>query len=95
MLRQASERAAINGPLQGSAADIIKVAMISINRMIFENELPIKLLLQVHDELLFEVPENYVEKDIQSLVNIMEETTIIDVPLVAEYGFGTNWREAH
>ena len=95
MLRQASERAAINGPLQGSAADIIKVAMISINRMIFENKLPIKLLLQVHDELLFEVPENYVEKDIQSLVNIMEETTIIDVPLVAEYGFGTNWREAH
>ena len=95
MLRQASERAAINGPLQGSAADIIKVAMISINRMIFENELPIKLLLQVHDELLFEVPENYVEKDIQSLVNIMEETTLIDVPLVAEYGFGTNWREAH
>ena len=95
MLRQASERAAINGPLQGSAADIIKVAMISINRMIFENELPIKLLLHVHDELLFEVPENYDEKDIQSLVNIMEETTIIDVPLVAEYGFGTNWREAH
>ena len=95
MLRQASERAAINGPLQGSAADIIKVAMISINRWISKNKLPIKLLLQVHDELLFEVPENYVEKDIQSLVNIMEETTIIDVPLVAEYGFGTNWREAH
>jgi DNA polymerase-1 len=95
MLRQASERAAINGPLQGSAADIIKVAMVSINRWISENRSPIKLLLQVHDELLFEVPENYVEKDIQSLVNIMEETTIIDVPLVAEYGFGTNWREAH
>ena len=95
MLRQASERAAINGPLQGSAADIIKVAMISINRWISKNKLPIKLLLQVHDELLFEVPENYVEKDIQSLVNIMEETTLIDVPLVAEYGFGTNWREAH
>ena len=95
MLRQASERAAINGPLQGSAADIIKVAMISINRWISENRSPIKLLLQVHDELLFEVPENYVEKDIQSLVNIMEETTVIDVPLIAEYGFGTNWREAH
>ncbi len=95
MLRQASERAAINGPLQGSAADIIKVAMVSINRWISENRSPIKLLLQVHDELLFEVPENYVEKDIQSLVNIMEETTLIDVPLVAEYGFGTNWREAH
>ena len=95
VLRQASERAAINGPLQGSAADIIKAAMISINRWISENKSPIKLLLQVHDELLFEVPENYVEKDIQSLVNIMEETTLIDVPLVAEYGFGTNWREAH
>ena len=95
MLRQASERAAINGPLQGSAADIIKVAMISINRWISENRSPIKLLLQVHDELLFEVPEDYIEKDIQSLVNIMEETTQIDVPLVAEYGFGTNWREAH
>ena len=95
MLRQASERAAINGPLQGSAADIIKVAMISINRWISENRSPIKLLLQVHDELLFEVPENYVEKDIQSLVKIMEETTVIDVPLIAEYGFGTNWREAH
>ena len=53
------------------------------------------MILQVHDELVFEVPEDYDEKNISNLINLMEESSSIDVPLKVEYGFGTNWREAH
>ena len=95
MLRQASERAAVNGPLQGSAADIIKRAMINIFRESGSNEKDVKMILQVHDELVFEVPEDYDEKNIAYLIDLMEESSSIDVPLKVEYGFGSNWREAH
>ena len=95
MLRQASERAAVNGPLQGSAADIIKRAMISIFKESGGNEKDVKMILQVHDELVFEVPEDYDEKNISYLIDLMEESSSIDVPLKVEYGFGSNWREAH
>ena len=95
MLRQASERAAVNGPLQGSAADIIKRAMINIFKESGGNEKDIKMILQVHDELVFEVPEDYDEKNISYLIDLMEESSSIDVPLKVEYGFGSNWREAH
>ena len=95
MLRQASERAAINGPLQGSAADIIKIAMIKISSWLKDNSPEIKMILQVHDELVFEVPENISEDYIKQILNLMEETTSIDVPLKVEFGFGSNWREAH
>ena len=95
MLRQASERAAINGPLQGSAADIIKIAMIKISSWLKDNSPEIKMILQVHDELVFEVPENISEDHIKQILNLMEETTSIDVPLKVEFGFGSNWREAH
>ena len=95
LMRQASERAAINGPLQGSAADIIKIAMIKIAEWIEGNDQEIKMILQVHDELIFEVPGSYGEENIQPIIKLMEQSTEINVPLKAEYGFGSNWREAH
>ena len=95
LMRQASERAAINGPLQGSAADIIKIAMIKIAEWIQGNDQEIKMILQVHDELIFEVPNFYGEENIEPIIKLMEQSTEINVPLKAEYGFGSNWREAH
>ena len=95
LMRQASERAAINGPLQGSAADIIKIAMIKIAEWIQGNDQEIKMILQVHDELIFEVPDSYGEENIEPIIKLMEQSTEINVPLKAEYGFGSNWREAH
>jgi len=95
MVRQAAERAAINGPLQGSAADIIKIAMIKIDEWINLNAPEIKMILQVHDELIYEVPDEFSENDLMPILNLMENTTEIDVPLKVEYGFGANWREAH
>ena len=95
MMRQGSERAAINGPLQGSAADIIKIAMIEIQDLIKHDKQDIKMILQVHDELIFEVPADFTNEDIRPIISIMEETTKISVPLKVEYGFGANWREAH
>ena len=95
MMRQGSERAAINGPLQGSAADIIKIAMIQIQNLINNDMQDIKMILQVHDELIFEVPADFKDDDIKPVLSIMEETTKISVPLKVEYGFGANWREAH
>ena len=95
LMRQASERAAINGPLQGSAADIIKIAMIKIAEWLQGNDQEIKMILQVHDELIFEVPDSYGEENIEPIIKLMEQSTEINVPLKAEYGFGSNWREAH
>ena len=95
MIRQASERAAINGPLQGTAADIIKVAMVSLDKHLKESEFEINSILQVHDELVFEVPESLTESDLIDVIDLMENTTKIDVPLKVELGFGANWRAAH
>ena len=95
MMRQGSERAAINGPLQGSAADIIKIAMINIQNWIKKSKSNIRMILQVHDELIFEVPDHFSDEDIKPIIEVMEETTKISVPLKVEYGFGSNWREAH
>ena len=95
MVRQAAERAAINGPLQGSAADIIKIAMIKIDEWINLNAPDINMILQVHDELIYEVPDKFSEDDLRPILDLMENTTEIDVPLIVEYGFGANWREAH
>ena len=95
MVRQAAERAAINGPLQGSAADIIKIAMIKIDDWINLNAPDINMILQVHDELIYEVPDTFSEDDLRPILDLMENTTEIDVPLIVEYGFGANWREAH
>ena len=95
MIRQASERAAINGPLQGTAADIIKVAMVNLERFFKKNDFDINSILQVHDELVFEVPEGLNQHDLKEVIDLMENSTTIDVPLKVELGFGSNWREAH
>ena len=95
MMRQGSERAAINGPLQGSAADIIKIAMINIQNWINKSKSNVRMILQVHDELIFEIPDHFSDEEIKPIIEIMEETTKINVPLKVEYGFGSNWREAH
>ena len=95
MMRQASERVAINGPLQGSAADIIKVAMIEISKLLKKENLKIDLIMQVHDELVFEVPGEFNDSSILEIIQLMEESTKISVPLRVDYGFGANWKEAH
>jgi DNA polymerase-1 len=94
-LRAGAERQAINAPLQGTAADIMKMAMARIPGALIEKKLGAKMLLQVHDELVFEVPD--AEKDATaSLVrDIMENVAQLGVPLIAEAGFGPSWAEAH
>jgi DNA polymerase I len=88
-----AERTAVNTPLQGTAADLIKLAMIALDRKLAERKLKTRMVLQVHDELLFEVPDE--EKDeIESLVRAeMEGVVKLNVPLVADLGFGPNWRD--
>jgi DNA polymerase-1 len=88
-----AERTAINTPLQGTAADLIKLAMIALDRKLTERMLQTRMVLQVHDELLFEVPEEEIE-EVESLVrDEMEKVAELDVPLVADLGFGPNWRD--
>ena len=88
-----AERTAVNTPLQGTAADLIKLAMIALDRKLAERKLRTRMVLQVHDELLFEVPDD--EKDeIEALVRAeMEGVVKLNVPLVADLGFGPNWRD--
>jgi DNA polymerase-1 len=88
-----AERTAINTPLQGTAADLIKLAMISIDRKLIERALKTRMLLQVHDELLFEVPAEETA-EVESIVRTeMEGAVKLNVPLVADLGFGPNWRD--
>ena len=93
--RNFSERAAINAPLQGAAADIIKRAMIRINPALNQAGLGARMLLQVHDELIFEVPEKELDDTASLVKKVMEDAAHLDVPLVVETGFGPNWDEAH
>lgn len=90
-----AERAAINAPIQGGAADIIKLAMNKINEALPAAGLKTKMLLQVHDELVFEAPENEVEIAAKLIKQIMENVVDYDVPLIAEVGIGDNWTQAH
>ena len=93
--RQAAERAAINAPLQGSAADIIKKAMIDINAFL-NNELPeTKMIMQVHDELIFETPKANATEILNLMKNMMEKAVKLDIPLIADAAIGNNWNEAH
>ena len=94
MRRKAAERVAINAPMQGTAADIIKVAMIGIDKMIFGDE-NIKMIMQVHDELVFEVKAEMVEHYSQLIKAEMEKAITLHVPLIADVGVGDNWDEAH
>ena len=90
-----AERAAINAPIQGGAADIIKLAMNQVVKELKNAGLKTKMLLQVHDELVFEAPDNEVEQASQIIKSTMENIVQMDVPFVVEVGVGTNWTEAH
>lgn len=90
-----AERAAINAPIQGGAADIIKLAMNKVIKALADAGLETKMLLQVHDELVFEAPESEVEQASVLIKQIMENVVDYDVPLIAEVGCGNNWTEAH
>lgn len=93
--RAGAERQAINAPLQGTAADIMKRAMAAIPPALAKENLNAKMLLQVHDELIFEVPEGEVERTIPRVKSIMENVVRLDVPLIAEAGTGKSWGKAH
>ena len=94
-VRQATERMAINTPLQGTAADIIKVAMLRIQNRIEKLGLSTRMILQVHDELVFETPEEEIEKVIPLIQNEMESVIRLDVPLKVSIHWGKNWAEVH
>jgi DNA polymerase-1 len=95
MVRSGAERNAVNAPIQGSAADIIKIAMINIYNKLQEGDYKTKMLLQVHDELVFDVykPELYAMKTL--IKTEMESAYKLDVPLDVEMDIGDNWLEAH
>ena len=93
--RAFNERAAINAPLQGGAADIIKRAMIRIPDALKAADLSARMLLQVHDELIFEVPDDQTETTARVVSRIMEGAAHLSVPLVVETGVADNWADAH
>jgi DNA polymerase I len=94
-LRAYAERQAINAPLQGGAADIIKRAMVKLPKALKEAGLSAKLLLQVHDELLFEAPDGEAEQAAKLAQDVMQNAATLSVPLVVETGIGKNWGKAH
>ena len=93
--REMAERMALNAPIQGTAADIIKVAMVAIDRRLREEQLQTKMILQVHDELNFSVPQRELDTVRHLVVEEMERAFRMRVPLLAECGDGANWLEAH
>ena len=92
--RSFGERTAMNHPMQGSAADIIKLAMIEVDRRLREEDFAAKMLLQVHDELVFECPEDEVERLSKMVTESMSNVVEIAVPLVVDVSTGKNWAEA-
>ena len=95
MRRQAAERTAINAPMQGTAADIIKRAMIAVDQWLAEAAIGGAMIMQVHDELVFEVDDADADRLIDAVVRRMESAASLDVPLVVDVGRGRNWDEAH
>jgi DNA polymerase-1 len=96
MRRKGAERAAINAPMQGTAADIIKKAMLAVDEWIQIQQDPrIKMTMQVHDELIFEIHQDIVDQTTAKLVEIMNDAVKLKVPLIAEAGIGDNWEQAH
>src|SRR5688572_152732 len=93
--RAGAERAAINAPMQGTAADLIKLAMIAVQRWIDDAKLGTRLMLQVHDELVFEVPESELSLVREALPSRMTNVAALRVPLVVDVGHGPNWEQAH
>ncbi|MCW9023680.1 MAG: DNA polymerase I [Gammaproteobacteria bacterium] len=95
MRRQYAERTAINAPMQGTAADIIKRAMIELDRILQTTKLDARMIMQVHDELVFEVEESQVEAAVDIIKNSMATAAELAVPLVVDVGIGDNWDESH
>ncbi|MDP1898118.1 MAG: DNA polymerase, partial [Sulfurimicrobium sp.] len=93
--RQAAERAAINAPMQGTAADLIKLAMIEVHRWLQESRMKTLLVMQVHDELVLEVPQDELAEVRRALPGLMCNVAELAVPLVVEVGEGANWEQAH
>jgi DNA polymerase-1 len=95
MRRQAAERTAINAPMQGTAADIIKKAMIAVDQWLQSGGCNAKMIMQVHDELVFEVKDESVEMFQAKIIQLMSSAMSLRVPLLVEVGAGANWDEAH
>jgi len=95
MLQQHALRTAINAPMQGSSADIIKKAMLDIQAWIDREDNSIKMIMQVHDELVFEVPAEKSKEYAENLRSLMAEALKLSIPLVVDVGIGSNWQEAH
>jgi len=93
--RQYAERTAINAPMQGTAADIIKLAMISTDKWMQDDQPDMKMIMQVHDELVFEIAEAKVDEYSANIRQLMSTATVLAVPLVVDIGVGINWDEAH
>ena len=93
--RQAAERAAINAPMQGTAADVIKLAMVAVQDWLDREQLGTRLILQVHDELVFEVPNDELDRIRGHVPGLMTGVAQLKVPLVVDTGVGANWEEAH
>ena len=98
-VRGFAERQSINAPIQGTAADIIKLSMIEIHKDIQEKKINARMILQVHDELVFEIEENNIKNTIPSIKRIMEKTHLkykdFIVPLTVDHGIGNDWGESH
>ncbi|WP_371323752.1 DNA polymerase I [Dechloromonas sp. ZY10] len=95
MRRQGAERAAINAPMQGTAADLIKLAMVAVQDWLQREQLQTRLILQVHDELVLEVPDGELQAVRHQIPQLMSRVAALRVPLVAEIGVGPNWEAAH
>jgi DNA polymerase-1 len=93
--RGGAERAAINAPMQGTAADLIKLSMVKVQEVLDAEKRGTKMIMQVHDELVFEVPEDEVEWVRTEVPRLMASVAELKVPLLAEIGFGPNWDKAH
>ena len=94
-LRKGAERTAINAPMQGTAADIIKRAMLAVDAWLLESKLDARMVMQVHDELVLEVRAEQLEALTEGLRKYMSEAAELDVPLVVDVGVGDNWDQAH
>jgi DNA polymerase I len=95
MRRQAAERAAINAPMQGTAADLIKLAMIAVQKFLDQEGIETKLIMQVHDELVLEVPEIELSQVKEKVRELMQNVASLEVPLIVDVGVGDNWDQAH
>ncbi|MBR5997059.1 MAG: DNA polymerase I, partial [Bacilli bacterium] len=93
-VRESAKRAAMNAPVQGTAADLIKYAMNKVHQALLDNKLETRMICQIHDELIFRVPKKEKETAYKLIKDIMENALFIDVPLEVDGGFGRDWYDA-